>query len=75
MNLWQWFKSLFQPKALLSDLKKLEQLIENTPPSELVTIVQDANHVVGGKQQVNVQSLGIIIGFVKAVAEIIESKK
>ena len=73
--LWTWLKSLFQPKAIISDLEKLLQIIENTPTGTLVTIVQQANQVVGGKQQVNVNSLAIILTFVKALAQVIEAKK
>jgi hypothetical protein len=75
MNVWNWLKSLFQPQALMVDLEKLLTIIENTPTSDLVSIVQQANSMVGGKQSVNVNSLGIIIQVVKAVAEVIESKK
>ena len=73
--MWNWLKSLFQPKALVSDMEKLLVIIENTPTPQLVSIVQEANSVVGGKQQVNVNSLAIIITFVKAIAEVIEAKK
>jgi len=73
--MWTWIKSLFQPKALVADMEKLLQIIENTPTGTLVNIVQQANQVVGGKQQVNVNSLAIILTFVKALAEVIESKK
>jgi hypothetical protein len=73
--MWTWFKSLFQPKALVADMEKLLQIIENTPTGTLVTIVQQANQVVGGKQQVNVNSLAIILTFVKALAQVIEAKK
>jgi len=73
--MWSWIKSLFQPKALVADMEKLLTIIENTPTGTLVTIVQQANQVVGGKQQVNVNSLAIILTFVKALAEVIESKK
>ena len=73
--MWNWLKSLFQPKALVSDMEKLLVIIENTPTTQLVSIVQEANSVVGGKQQVNVNSLAIIITFVKAIAEVIEAKK
>jgi hypothetical protein len=73
--MWAWIKSIFQPKAIISDLEKLLTIIENTPTSELVSIVQQANSVVGGKQSVNVNSLAIIITFVKAIAEVIEAKK
>jgi len=73
--MWNWLKSLFQPKALVSDMEKLLVIIENTPTPQLVSIVQQANSVVGGKQQVNVNSLAIIITFVKAIAEVIEAKK
>lgn len=75
MNVWNWLKSLFQPKALVSDLEKLLTIIENTPTPDLVAIVQQANSIVGGKQSVNVNSLGIIIQVVKAIAQVIESKK
>jgi hypothetical protein len=74
-QMWAWIKSIFQPKAIISDLEKLLTIIENTPTSELVSIVQQANSVVGGKQSVNVNSLAIIITFVKAIAEVIEAKK
>ena len=73
--MWAWIKSIFQPKALVSDMEKLLVIIENTPTTQLVSIVQEANSVVGGKQQVNVNSLAIIITFVKAIAEVIEAKK
>jgi len=73
--MWTWIKSLFQPKALVADMEKLLQIIENTPTGTLVNIVQQANQVVGGTQQVNVNSLAIILTFVKALAEVIESKK
>ena len=73
--MWTWLKSLFAPKALVSDLEKLLQIIENTPTVDLVSVVQQANKIVGGKQQVNVNSLGIIIQVVKAVAEAIQSQK
>lgn len=72
---WNWVKSIFQPKALVKDMEKLLQIIEGTPTADLVTIVQQANKIVGGSQQVNVNSLGIIIQVVKAVAEVIEAKK
>jgi hypothetical protein len=73
--MWNWLKSLFQPKALVSDMEKLLVIIENTPTPQLVSIVQEANSVVGGKQQVNVNSLAIILTFVKALAAVIEEKK
>ena len=38
MNVWNWLKSLFQPKALVSDLEKLLTIIENTPTPDLVEI-------------------------------------
>ena len=68
-------KSLFQPKALVSDMEKLLVIIENTPTPQLVSIVTQANSIVGGKQSVNINSLAIIITFVKAIAEVIEAKK
>jgi hypothetical protein len=73
--MWTWLKNIFQPKALVSDMEKLLQIIENTSTADLVSVVQQANKIVGGKQQVNVNSLGIIIQIVKAVAEVIEAKK
>lgn len=73
--MWAWIKSIFQPKALVKDMEALLGIIENTPTADLVTIVQQANKIVGGSQQVNVNSLGIIIQVVKAVAEVIEAKK
>lgn len=73
--MWAWIKSIFQPKALVKDMEALLGIIENTPTADLVTIVQQANKIVGGSKQVNVNSLGIIIQVVKAVAEVIEAKK
>ena len=73
--MWAWIKSIFQPKALVKDMEKLLQIIENTPTTDLVSVVQQANKIVGGRQQVNVNSLGIIIQVVKAVAEVIEAEK
>jgi hypothetical protein len=73
--MWNLLKSIFAPKALVKDLEQLLNIIGNTPASELVAIVQEANQIVGGRQQVNVNSLGIIIQVVKAVAKVIENKK
>lgn len=73
--MWNWLKSLFQPKAIVADLNKLIQIVENTPTSEIVTLVQEANQIIGGSQKVNVNSLAIIFDFVKALATVIESKK
>lgn len=73
--MWALIKSWFTPKAIVSDLEKLLVIIENTPTPELVSIVTQANSIVGGKQSVNVNSLAIIIQVVKAVAQVIEAKK
>lgn len=73
--MWNWIKSIFQPKAIEADLEKLLVLVQNTPTLDLISIVQQANKAVGGSQQVNVNSLSIIITFVKAIASVIEAKK
>jgi hypothetical protein len=73
--MWALIRSWFTRKALVTDLEKLGQIIENTSTGDLINITQQVNQALGGSKQINVNSLGIFIQAVKVLVEVIEAKK
>ena len=73
--MWAIIKSWFTRKALVTDLEKLGQIIENTSTGDLISITQQVNQALGGSKQINVNSLGIFIQAVKILVEVIDAKK